>query len=84
MRAVRVNETKLDSGTTLLDDLSAVVGEKESKYDKGTVFWGSPQSLNYSLSTLFQNTHLCVFLYYFSFRLFFGILSSLNIAQKFR
>lgn len=53
MRAVRVNETKLDSGTTLLDDLSAVVGEKESKYDKGILFWGSPQSLNYSLSTLF-------------------------------
>lgn len=47
MRAVRVNETKLDFGTNLLVDLSALVGEK------GTLFWGSPQSLNYSLSTLF-------------------------------
>ena len=50
MCALSVMETKLTSGNDFIVDLLVLRSEKESKYDKRTLFWGSPWSLDLSLS----------------------------------
>lgn len=60
VRALRVNETKLDSGTTLLVDLSALVGEKDQNVTK-ELYFGAPRRVVtiLSLGTLFPK-HSCM------------------------
>ena len=43
MRSLRVNETKLTLRNAFILDLFALGGEKESKYNERTPFWGSVQ-----------------------------------------
>ena len=43
MRNLKVNETKLTLGNVFILDLFALGGEKESKYNERTPFWGSVQ-----------------------------------------
>ena len=40
MRSLRVNETKLTLRSAFILDLFAIGGEKESKYNKRTPFFG--------------------------------------------
>ena len=46
-----VNETKLILGNSLIVDLFTLWGEKESKDDERTLFWGSPWKLDLPLNT---------------------------------
>ena len=41
--SIRVNETKLTLRSAFILDLFALGGEKESKYNERTPFWGSVQ-----------------------------------------
>ena len=43
MQSLKVNETKLTLGNVFILDLFALGGEKESKYNEGTPFWGYVQ-----------------------------------------
>ena len=43
MRSLKVNETKLTLRNVFILDLFALGGEKESKYNERTPFWGSVQ-----------------------------------------
>ena len=43
MRSVKVDETKLTLRNVFILDLFALGGEKESKYNERTPFWGSVQ-----------------------------------------
>ena len=43
MPSLRVNETKLTLRNAFILDLFALGGEKESKYNERTPFWGSVQ-----------------------------------------
>ena len=43
VRSLRVNETKLTLRNAFILDLFALGGEKESKYNERTPFWGSVQ-----------------------------------------
>ena len=46
MRSLRVNETKLAFRNAFISDHFALGGEKESKFDEKTLFWGSLQKLD--------------------------------------
>ena len=41
MQSLRVSETKLTLRNAFILDPFALGGEKESKYNKRTIFWGS-------------------------------------------
>ena len=43
MRSQKVKETKLTLGNVFILDLLALGGEKESRYNERTPFWGSMQ-----------------------------------------
>ena len=43
MRSLKVNETKLTLRNVFILDLFALGGEKKSKYNERTPFWGSVQ-----------------------------------------
>ena len=43
MRSLKVNETKFTLRNVFILDLFALAGEKESKYNERTHFWGSVQ-----------------------------------------
>ena len=50
MRSLRVNETKLTLRNAFILDLFALRGEKESKYNEWTLFWGSLQKFDLSVN----------------------------------
>ena len=50
MRNLRVNETKPTLRNAFISDLFALGGEKESKYNERTLFWGSVQKLDLSVN----------------------------------
>ena len=50
MRSLRINEIKLTLRNDFILDLFALGGEKESKYNKRTLFWGSVQKLDLSVN----------------------------------
>ena len=50
LRALRVNETKPFSRNAFNLDPFPWGGEKESKYDERTLFWGSLQKLDQSVN----------------------------------
>ena len=45
-----LNEIKLTSRNDVVLDLFALRGEKESKYDERTLFWGSLQKIDLSVN----------------------------------
>ena len=61
----RVNETKLALENSFVVDHFALEGGKNSQYDERTLFWGSLECYDLFLETL-RETHICVFLDYFS------------------
>ena len=67
---LRVNETKLTLRNAFILDLFALGGEKISKYNERTLFWGSLQKLDLSVNPQLRKTHIRVFPDYFSFRHF--------------
>ena len=50
VRSLKVNETKLTLRNVFILDLFALGGEKESKYNEKTPFWGSLQKLDLSVN----------------------------------
>ena len=50
VRAPRVNETKLPLESAFIGDISALIGEKESKYHKRSLFCSFPMKRDLSLS----------------------------------
>ena len=50
MQSLRVSETKLALRNAFILDLFALGGEKESKYNERTLFWGSLQKLDLSVN----------------------------------
>ena len=50
MQSLRVNETKLTLRNAFILDAFALGGEKESKYNESTLFWGSVQKLDLSVN----------------------------------
>ena len=50
MPRLRVNETKITLRNAFILDLFTLGGEKESKYNEKTPFWGSLQKLDLSVN----------------------------------
>ena len=84
MRTLRVNETKLTFINAFISDLFALEGEKESKYNERTRFWGSLQKPDLSVNPQPPRDAYTQFSGPFQFQTFFGVLLLfLDIKSKF-
>ena len=84
MRTLRVSETKLTFINAFISDLFALEGEKESKYNERTLFWGSLQKPDLSVNPQSPRDAYTHFSGPFQFQTFFGVLLLfLDIKSKF-